>query len=201
MANANETSPAKRTCFQCDREADPEDGRCRCCILEAEASEAFWAVIVRHFPEAKFGDLSPERTIGQRMANADAIEEWIRNNVPRHCERAAPPFYVGESECESVYDGEKHWAILGDNQRESVADIEGGLSPEAKATAEFIVRACNAHDDMRQASQKLYDAMQRYLDVADSELPAELVESMNQLEAAWRMADGTVPENGNAQAE
>jgi hypothetical protein len=81
MANSNETSPAKRTCFQCGREAVPDDGRCRYCILEVEASEAFWAVIVRHFPEAKFGDLSPETTIQQVMVNVNAIEEWIGFNV------------------------------------------------------------------------------------------------------------------------
>lgn len=81
MATLHETSPAKQ-CFQCHRPAVPDDGRCRYCILEVEADEAFWAVIVRHFPEAKYGDLSPERTIRQRTANVDAIEEWIRNNVP-----------------------------------------------------------------------------------------------------------------------
>jgi hypothetical protein len=51
-------------------------------MLEVEACEAFWAVIARRFPNARGGDLSPERTIGQRMANVDAIDEWIRNNVP-----------------------------------------------------------------------------------------------------------------------
>ncbi len=78
----NPTSPAERTCFQCHRPAVRDDGRCRYCILEAEASEAFWAAIVRHFPEAKYGDLSPERTIRQRVANVNAIEEWISSNVP-----------------------------------------------------------------------------------------------------------------------
>ena len=77
----NESSPAEKSCFQCDRPAVPDDGRCRGCILEVEASEAFWAVIARHFPEAKFGDLSPERTSRQRMANVDAIDEWISNNA------------------------------------------------------------------------------------------------------------------------
>jgi hypothetical protein len=81
MANANETSPAEESCFQCGRPAGPDGGRCRHCILEVEACEAFWAVIVRQFPEAKSGDLSPERTIRQRMANVDAIAEWISNNA------------------------------------------------------------------------------------------------------------------------
>ncbi len=81
MAHANETSPARKDCFQCHRPAETGDGRCKCCNLEAEASEAFWAVIVRHFPEARSGDLSVERTVRLRMAGADAVEEWIRNNV------------------------------------------------------------------------------------------------------------------------
>ena len=79
----NETSPAEKLCHQCHRPAESNDGRCRYCILEVEASEAFWAVIVRHFPEAKYGDLSPWRTIRQIVANVDAIEEWISNNVPQ----------------------------------------------------------------------------------------------------------------------
>lgn len=85
MAKANETSTAESECFQCNRSAAPGEGRCRFCILEAEASKAFWGIIVKHFPEAKFGDLSPERTIHQRIANVDAIEEWISNNVPTQC--------------------------------------------------------------------------------------------------------------------
>ena len=83
MTQANETSPAKKLCRQCHRPAEPGKGRCRYCILEVEASEAFWDVIVRHFPEAKYGDLSPWRTIRQIVANVDAIEEWISNNVPQ----------------------------------------------------------------------------------------------------------------------
>jgi hypothetical protein len=47
-------------------------------------------VVARHFPEARFGDLSPERTIRQRMSNVDAIEEWIRNNVPPRGEADIP---------------------------------------------------------------------------------------------------------------
>ncbi len=81
----NESSPKEKTCFQCTRPVHGDDGRCTYCILEAEASEAFWEVIVKHYPQAKGGDLSPERTVRQRSANADAIEEWISNNVPIYC--------------------------------------------------------------------------------------------------------------------
>lgn len=220
MANANETSPAKAVCFQCHRPAEPDDGRCRCCILEVEASEAFWAVIVRHFPEAKFGDLSPETTIRQIVANVDAIEEWISNNVETeeeydetqdletdqpsvggaiHCKTCGseivetindsnfregecgpceyqrykdvssgnqdPPWYVGESTCESVYRGEKHWAILADKCRGIVADIEGGLTPKAQARADLIVRACNSHEELLNACNQALEEIEQWVEV------------------------------------
>jgi hypothetical protein len=223
MANANEKSPAKRICFQCHRPAEIDDGRCRFCILEVEASEAFWAVIVRHFPEARSGDLSPWRTINQIVANVDAIEEWIGNNVetqeaddetrdrecdqstpiggPTHCKTCAseivetindsnfhegecgpceyqrykgasstnqdPPWYVGESICESVYGGEKHWAILADNCRGIVADLEGGLTSEAKARADLIVRACNSHEELLNAGNLALEEIEQWVEVMD----------------------------------
>ncbi len=77
-----ETSSSEKSCRHCRRSAVPDgNGNCRICNLEVEASEAFWAVIVRHFPEAKSGDLSPDRTIRQILVNVDAIAEWICNNV------------------------------------------------------------------------------------------------------------------------
>src|SRR4051812_45410480 len=36
---------------------------------------------------------------------------------------------------------------------------EAECAPELRANAEFIVRACNAHEDLRRASQELYDAI------------------------------------------
>ena len=51
-----------------------------------------------------------------------------------------------------------------------------------------------AGPDLRQASQQLYDALQDYVRVPDSGLPADLVEAMDELEAAWHKADGTTPE-------
>jgi hypothetical protein len=47
-----------------------------------EAQDAFWEVIVKRFPEAKTGDLSPERTVAFDEVAKHAIEEWVRNNVP-----------------------------------------------------------------------------------------------------------------------
>ncbi len=59
-------------------------------------------------------------------------------------------------------------------------------------------RIYEAARDIRTASQNLYDAVQRYLKVPDCELPAELVEAMNELEAAWHKADGTIQEDTHA---
>ncbi len=61
------------------------------------------------------------------------------------------PWRIGLSECEGVYGGEKHWAIL--------ADIEGGLSPRAKANAEFIARACDNFGDLLKISEKLLERL------------------------------------------
>ncbi len=38
------------------------------------------------------------------------------------------PWYTGVSECEGVYHGEKHWAVLASGCRGIVADLEGGMS-------------------------------------------------------------------------
>lgn len=58
--------------------------------LVREADDAFWQVIARRFPQAKHGDLSPERTMSLAIAAEQAVNEWIRNNVnPRHDEHAA----------------------------------------------------------------------------------------------------------------
>lgn len=47
-----------------------------------EALDAFWEVVVKRFPQADTGDLSPGATIALQMAAEDAVGEWIDNNVP-----------------------------------------------------------------------------------------------------------------------
>jgi hypothetical protein len=49
--------------------------------LADEALDAFWQVIVRHFPQATTGDLSPLATLHLGQAAEAAIEEWIGYNV------------------------------------------------------------------------------------------------------------------------
>lgn len=59
-----------------------------------------------------------------------------------------PPYFLGQSQNMDVYGNEKHYAILTEKDPLVVADLEGGLTPEAKACGEFIVRACNMHEDL-----------------------------------------------------
>ena len=49
-----------------------------------EADDAFWEVIVKRFPQATSGDLSPWATVRLREAQREAVEEWITNNVTIH---------------------------------------------------------------------------------------------------------------------
>jgi hypothetical protein len=46
-----------------------------------DALEAFWQVIVQHYPQAETGDLSPLTTVRLQYAAEVAIEEWIWANV------------------------------------------------------------------------------------------------------------------------
>ena len=52
--------------------------------LIKKAEDAFWQVIVDHYPQAKHGDLSPERTVAFSNAAEESVNEWIQNNVPPH---------------------------------------------------------------------------------------------------------------------
>jgi hypothetical protein len=49
--------------------------------LADEALDAFWHVIVTHFPKATTGDLSPLATFHLHQAAEAAVKEWIANNV------------------------------------------------------------------------------------------------------------------------
>ncbi|MBI3408196.1 MAG: hypothetical protein HY040_07555 [Planctomycetes bacterium] len=49
--------------------------------LADEALEAFWEVIVKHFPQATSGDLSPGQTMRLQLAAESAILEWVVSNA------------------------------------------------------------------------------------------------------------------------
>jgi hypothetical protein len=60
--------------------------------LVEEANMAFWDVIVKHFPKAKTGDLSPWTTIKLHQAQQEAVEEWIGNNFTTRPSDIAPGY-------------------------------------------------------------------------------------------------------------
>ena len=49
--------------------------------LTDEALDAFWQVIVGHYPLAESGDLSPLTTFTLQLAAEDAVAEWIDSNA------------------------------------------------------------------------------------------------------------------------
>lgn len=49
--------------------------------LTNEALDAFWQVIVKHFPRSTTGDLSPLATFQLDQAAECAVREWIANNA------------------------------------------------------------------------------------------------------------------------
>jgi hypothetical protein len=75
-----------------------------------------------------------------------------KNTAPAN---SSLPFYLGLSQCEDVYKGEQHYAIFSKPEFHIVADLELGMSEEAKAKGEFIVRACNSHHKLTGALENL----------------------------------------------
>ncbi len=95
-----------------------------------------------------------------------------------------PPYYAALSKCDGIYGGEQHWAVLATDGRGILADIEGGLSPEAKAKAEFIVRACNAHEELVKVTERALDYIRR------NGFGHDQVERIEELETALTKANG-----------
>ena len=60
-------------------------------IIE-NADIAFWEVVVKHFPHATAGDVSPWATIRLHQAQQEAVEEWIANNVMTQGSDIAPGY-------------------------------------------------------------------------------------------------------------
>lgn len=47
-----------------------------------DALEAFWKVVAKRYPSAKYGDLSPHADFALKRAAEAAITEWVEENVP-----------------------------------------------------------------------------------------------------------------------
>jgi len=48
--------------------------------LAEEALEAFWDVVVKRYPNARTGDLSPIAAMRLLFAAETAIQEWVERN-------------------------------------------------------------------------------------------------------------------------
>jgi|GEM_PF-6943909 len=93
MAN-NETSSADEKCQQCqhtkslgNKRLKPDE--CNVCIVVEETLEAYGDILVKHFPEAKYGDQSPLVWGALLMALESAAAEWISNNFPEEDDEQA----------------------------------------------------------------------------------------------------------------
>jgi len=83
LDNLNHEATNERNQPMTALKTDQHDDRKRLLRSAAdEALDAFWQVVVKRYPEAKTGDLSPLTTIQLQIATENAIEEWIDNNVP-----------------------------------------------------------------------------------------------------------------------
>jgi hypothetical protein len=111
-----------------DRDRDLE-------TLVETATDAFWDVVVRHYPDAGSGDLSPERTIAFHALSGEVIREWIRNNVAVRCNTCASEIHDGENdgvfgggECEwcelSRYESQPRLLAALDQLLEQITDAE-----------------------------------------------------------------------------
>lgn len=79
-------APATHPCPHCGERVDagagdPASGRCDPCAVAEETDLAFGRVLVRRFPHAVSGDLSPGASVRMSRAVRDAAAEWIQNNV------------------------------------------------------------------------------------------------------------------------
>ena len=81
------TSSAEEKCWQCGRNKSLggktlKAGECNVCIVVNETIDAYGEVLMKHFPEAKYGDQSPLRWGAVLNALEAAAAEWIENNFP-----------------------------------------------------------------------------------------------------------------------
>lgn len=84
LDDLNHQVPNERNQTMTESGSDRNDARKKTVrAIAYEALEAFWQVVVQHFPEAVDGDLSPWATIKLHDAAEEALAEWIENNVPK----------------------------------------------------------------------------------------------------------------------
>ncbi len=221
MANANDTSPAKTKEFlgtlpfrsrqrdypeahldvslwRCSWNVCENEGRSPCDTLAhiyyGSAEDEVTKFCPRHFFEMHYGPDAPYELVDAAPSAADfpgvGFKEAALRVVLSGCgdvdnedERQAAQNFAVMAMCPTDVDRD------GRGPGKIIADLV--QFNDAEKFADLFAAA----PDMRKASQKLYDALQAYLiDVPDRDLPNDLVEGMNDMEAAWHKADGTVSE-------
>lgn len=65
-----------------DKDIEKMTKRIRVAVEKADL--AFWAEIVKEFPEVKSGDFGPEETFAWRRAMEEALRTWLFWNHPNH---------------------------------------------------------------------------------------------------------------------
>ena len=98
----------------------------------------------------------------------------------------------------SIHPTSPAWKLLRD--RLTIADRDGFEIAATHASvaslgidqAKSNARRIAATPQLRSASEDLYNAIMAYVfDIPDSELPEDLVEAFDAIEAAWHLSDGT----------
>jgi hypothetical protein len=197
MANANDSSPAKHEyVLTSSPEADETH-----CFGEVAIPPAN---VVRCFGKGSDGDgyKVSRQWVFRKGDLVFTLYDWKSTDLydsqlwsPEELWRCNEEFdlHVGSKAPASQKDVEAFIAFLQQTTSSGKthlhrSDGERDKEPQAEACANLVTGAAA----MRRTSQQFYDALQRYLiDTPDSELPEELVEAMNELEAAWHKVDGT----------
>ena len=82
-----EAASANNICSRCNSDKTLggkvlKPGECNVCVVVDDMWEAVGGVLVKHFPEAVHGDVSPLVSIAVDQAHESLAKEWIPANVP-----------------------------------------------------------------------------------------------------------------------
>src|SRR4051812_17555272 len=91
------TASASNICSRCNSKKSLggkvlKPGVCNVCVVVQDMDEAIGDVLMKHFPEAESGDVSPLVEFALSEAHESLAQEWIDNNVPKKRRRRATRF-------------------------------------------------------------------------------------------------------------
>jgi hypothetical protein len=81
------TSQASNICSRCNSAKSLggkvlKPGECNVCVVAEDMGQAIGDVLIKHFPEAESGDVSPLVAFALDEAHHSLAREWIAGNVP-----------------------------------------------------------------------------------------------------------------------